>query len=196
MANPFPIDLGRKCGECYACCIHLGIEALKKWPGQSCKHLDGSHGPLTRCTVYDNRPQACVGYWCAWIGGFGSDDYRPDKSGLLATFYPPVEGQPFIGRFNASIHVIDEKLSGIILDVDSKLNRMIAMLLEEGCAEIRVVFSPVTRGERMYQLKDGKVYVGLILPPTARDEYEELNFVVRNEPVAAFHTGQVEEPKI
>ena len=49
----------RPCGECAACCVWLGIESLKKWPGQTCKHLDGSILDK-RCTVYDQRPACCV----------------------------------------------------------------------------------------------------------------------------------------
>lgn len=112
---------------------------------------------------------------------------RPDKSGILATMYPPTD--EFGGRFNASIHVTDKKLAGDIRDIDSKLNSMIAMLIEEGVAEIRIVFSPLRRGDPMILFKNGQVHMGVILPPTSRDAYEELNFVSRNEPIAGYYTG-------
>ena len=47
----------KPCGECAACCTVLGVEALKKHPGRTCKHLDGRI-PDKRCSIYDKRPES------------------------------------------------------------------------------------------------------------------------------------------
>lgn len=178
---------GRSCGECYACCVHLGIEELKKWPGQTCRHLDGASGPFTRCTIYQNRPLACSTYYCGWIAGLGSDDYRPDKSGILTTFYPADAGGPF----TASIHVLDAKKSGAITDLDSKLNRVAMMLVEYGCNDIKIVVSPVTAGNPMIHFKDGKIYKGILLP-SRKGAFEDLSFATST-PVGTYRTGEKNE---
>lgn len=180
---------GRSCGECYACCVHLGIEELKKYPGQSCKHLDGNLGATTRCSVYQNRPLACQTYYCGWIGGMGSDDFRPDKSGILATMYPPTEEG---GIFNLTLHVIDAKKSGAVTDLDSKLNRMVMMAMEVGCKDIKIVVAPVRAGNPMIHFKDGKIYKGVLLPPP-KGAFEDLSFATSNPPVGLYRTGERDE---
>jgi Fe-S-cluster containining protein len=80
--------LGRVCGDCYACCVYLGIDELKKHAGRACRHLTGQNGPSQRCSIYPDRPKACQEYECAWRSGWGQDHWKPNKCGLLATFYP------------------------------------------------------------------------------------------------------------
>src|SRR5215472_4012184 len=77
----------RQCGDCFACCVHLGITELKKYPDQPCKHLDGALGPDKRCSIYAKRPSACAIYKCLWRQGIGPDWLRPADSGILITMY-------------------------------------------------------------------------------------------------------------
>lgn len=179
----------RACGECYACCVHLGIEELKKWPGQACKHLDGAHGPEHRCSIYEKRPGACSGYYCAWLVGFGAEGDRPDKSGVLCTLYPPTESG---GPFNATLHVFDATKSGAATDPDSPLARLIHHLIEEGCNEIRVCLSPAKPGSKLLHFRDGMVRQGKILP-AGKDGFENLSFMVQNKPVGSYYVA--ERPK-
>ena len=43
-----------------------------------CKH-QGSGG----CAIYDTRPGPCAQYSCMWLLGWGADEDRPDRLGLL-----------------------------------------------------------------------------------------------------------------
>lgn len=80
---------GRHCGECTVCCTTLRIDTteFQKPPGIRCPHLCGEG-----CSIYATRPDACRTYYCGWrYLGFLSDNWRPDKSGVLLAFTPPDE---------------------------------------------------------------------------------------------------------
>lgn len=177
---------GRKCGECHACCIHLGIEELHKYPGQTCRHLDWANGATTKCGIYKDRPTACHTYYCGWLTGMGDETYRPDKSGILATFYPPTEAG---GKFNATLHITDQKKSGAVTDLDSKLNRMVMMITDVGCRDIKIVIAPVKAGDPMIHFKGGLIYKGVILP-APKGAFEDLSFATSNPPVGMYKTGE------
>ena len=74
--------MSRECGECTACCTHLKIDTkeLQKLAGVDCEHLS----PRGGCAIYDQRPQGCRDFLCAWrqIPDM-PDDWRPDRSGVL-----------------------------------------------------------------------------------------------------------------
>lgn len=84
----------RSCGECYKCCVGLGITELKKYPDQPCRHLDGRN-PTARCSIYDDRPDVCRNFQCLWRDGHLEDQDRPDKSGVLAHVDTPT-GKPVL----------------------------------------------------------------------------------------------------
>lgn len=68
----------RTCGDCQACCTYLpvsevGSEALKDCP----------HQCASGCSIYEDRPEVCKGYSCAWRYGLGAEQDRPDKTGML-----------------------------------------------------------------------------------------------------------------
>jgi len=183
---------GRSCGECYTCCVALGIEELKKWPGQSCKHLDGSKGACTRCSIYHHRPKACSNYYCAWLVGLGSDELRPDRAGLLVTLYPPFnynlaqlgyDPGPMNSRYSATIHVTDPAKAGELGDENSKIRQVINFLTQDECNDIRIV----TMGsDKIIHLHNGFVRQGRIVKSDRKDGYEELNFVTINPPVGQY----------
>jgi hypothetical protein len=79
---------GRDCGDCTICCVYPTINKpeIQKLSGAACRHCTG-HG----CAIYDTRPPVCRSFYCAWrtVDIFG-DDWRPDKSGVLA--YVETEG--------------------------------------------------------------------------------------------------------
>jgi len=79
---------GRECGECTVCCVAPSINKpeIQKLSGARCRHCTGGG-----CSIYDTRPPICRGFYCAWrtVDIFG-DDWRPDKSGVLA--YVETEG--------------------------------------------------------------------------------------------------------
>ena len=178
------------CGSCFACCVWLGIKPLKKWPGQTCKHLDGAHGPETRCSIYPDRPQCCADYLCGWRHGFGGDDMRPDRSGVLVTFHPN-EGEsedPFI----ATIHVIDKTKAGAAADPDSLLNAWVAMILSIGCNDIRIIQGGDRPGSRIIHFSHGKILTGTVLKPDHHG-FEDLNFAEEEEPLGHYRIKKSDE---
>lgn len=71
----------RTCGPCNACCVVPEIGTLSKPELQACQHLCDAG-----CAAYQERPQPCVTYHCAWRSGAIPDSmFRPDKCGVLVT---------------------------------------------------------------------------------------------------------------
>src|SRR6266446_2486198 len=101
--TPLPY-LSRSCGSCYACCVWLGIEELKKTTGQSCRYLTGINGPIHGCGIYPTWPKACQNYQFLLLSGLGPDAARPDKAGLLLT--PHESEDTNTGPFSVTIIVI------------------------------------------------------------------------------------------
>jgi len=86
------VDLvdGRQCGECTVCCIttHIDTKEFQKPPGIRCPHLCTEGG----CSIYATRYPACRAYHCGWrYLEFLSENWRPDKSGVLLVFTPQDE---------------------------------------------------------------------------------------------------------
>jgi len=76
--------MSRNCGECAVCCYLCEIREIKKPPHIFCfyqlKELV-EH----RCMIFDDRPEDCKNFLCAWIRNFGSENDRPDKNGVMIT---------------------------------------------------------------------------------------------------------------
>lgn len=73
----------RKCGTCSACCRWPAVPEIDKPPRVTCQHL---HKQGFRCSIYADRPKACVAYRCSWLRGMGSavdNRDRPDTCGVL-----------------------------------------------------------------------------------------------------------------
>ncbi len=49
-----------------------------------------------RCQIYDTRPSTCREFRCAWLGGFGPDASRPDRSGVIVTSYQSPAGTVYV----------------------------------------------------------------------------------------------------
>lgn len=79
----------RQCGPCNACCIVLKIQApeLRKRAHTLCSHLTGKG-----CGIYAARPGVCQQFLCGWrLFAELSDDWRPDRSGVLMMRKAPAE---------------------------------------------------------------------------------------------------------
>src|SRR4051794_15963736 len=78
--KPPPAD---GCGTCTACCMAASVPELGKPFYAVCEHVC-DHG----CGIYEQRPQRCRDYRCAWhLGMLGPRvDRRPDQSGILIHF--------------------------------------------------------------------------------------------------------------
>jgi Fe-S-cluster containining protein len=72
----------RQCGSCSACCTLLEVTDVGKSANEWCKHCDAGNG----CTIYDDRPQMCRSFSCAWLQGHLSDDWYPERAGLVVHF--------------------------------------------------------------------------------------------------------------
>jgi hypothetical protein len=72
----------RECGSCSSCCTILEVEAVGKPVNQVCQHCDVGKG----CKIYDDRPQMCRSFSCAWLQGHLDDDWYPETSGVVVHF--------------------------------------------------------------------------------------------------------------
>jgi hypothetical protein len=73
---------GRECGGCTVCCVVPTIDTpeIQKVSRARCRHCVSGG-----CAIYDKRPQICRTYYCAWrTVDIFDEDWRPDKSGVLA----------------------------------------------------------------------------------------------------------------
>ena len=83
------------CGSCTACCRVFDIPAIKKPAGVWCTHCDIGNG----CTIYEERPSACVEFECLWLQSQSREDprerlvaaMRPDRSKVV--FAPSTDPQ-------------------------------------------------------------------------------------------------------
>lgn len=72
------LTLNRSCGECQACCEVIGVEELQKPYSTKCEYQCASG-----CSNYEGRPESCQRYHCLWREGYGNEEDRPDKLGVL-----------------------------------------------------------------------------------------------------------------
>src|SRR5437016_865269 len=73
---------GRECGTCNVCCVAPSIDKpdIQKAAGAVCRNSSAAG-----CAIYASRPDVCQVYYCGWRRlNIFPDDWRPDKSGVLA----------------------------------------------------------------------------------------------------------------
>lgn len=81
----------RACGECHACCKVFDVTELGKSAGVACANLSS-----TGCAIYAERPRSCSDFQCAWLAGFGADEHRPDRLGLVLDIQHAARGRMFV----------------------------------------------------------------------------------------------------
>lgn len=69
----------RQCGGCTACCTTHEVREIHKPVCQPCQFCEEGVG----CKVYGHHPKGCREFVCEWIKGFGPEDSRPDRSGVV-----------------------------------------------------------------------------------------------------------------
>ncbi|EKY23496.1 hypothetical protein HMPREF0185_03515 [Brevundimonas diminuta 470-4] len=76
-----PLLPDRACGGCVECCrvIPLDLPELAKPTGALCGYCVDGAG----CSVHAIRPQTCRVWFCLWRAVELSDDWRPDRSGVI-----------------------------------------------------------------------------------------------------------------
>jgi Fe-S-cluster containining protein len=72
----------RQCGSCSSCCTLLEVTDVGKAVNEWCKHCDPGKG----CMIYEARPQMCRSFSCAWLQGHLTDDWYPERAGLVVHF--------------------------------------------------------------------------------------------------------------
>lgn len=73
---------GRECGDCSLCCKLLVVVELGKPGGVWCDHADPGKG----CGAYQERPQSCRVFACAWLRGELPDYWAPRRSRMVIGF--------------------------------------------------------------------------------------------------------------
>lgn len=82
----------RACDGCTACCgVHAILETMSP-SYRPCRY----ECPGVGCAIYAARPRECSGYYCAWRMGFGDEEDRPDRSGMVVDVAPPAGAVPVI----------------------------------------------------------------------------------------------------
>jgi len=76
-----PLLPDRTCGGCVECCrvIPLDLPELAKPTGELCGYCVDGAG----CSVHAIRPRTCRVWFCLWRAVELSDDWRPDRSGVI-----------------------------------------------------------------------------------------------------------------
>jgi hypothetical protein len=167
---PFELTENRECGSCTACCVWLGIEELKKYTGEKCKHLRGLSYTDKRCSIQSSKPVACSTYNCMWKSGWGLDDWQPKRCGILITPY-----QNDDGTVSFTVTIFDHDKATPYIDPISNQLLMLPMT-----KEIRVI-SPRTKKALLY--RDGNVYSCRLMPAKG---YEELTFAADDQPIGHY----------
>lgn len=72
----------RQCGSCNRCCDILEVEQVGKPVNELCRHWQTGTG----CTIYDHRPQMCRSFMCGWLQGHLTDEWFPEKAGMVVHF--------------------------------------------------------------------------------------------------------------
>lgn len=71
----------RQCGDCDLCCRWLinNVNGHLTVPGSPCFYLGKN------CTIYEDRPQVCQDYFCAYIQELTPEWMKPSLSGILVS---------------------------------------------------------------------------------------------------------------
>lgn len=65
------------CGDCTLCCTICKVPELDKPDGVMCKHAGNG------CEIYEERPESCRVWTCAWLQSGANIELRPDKCGIV-----------------------------------------------------------------------------------------------------------------
>jgi hypothetical protein len=69
----------RACGTCTACCHVFEVPDVPTAQYEWCRHCAIGQG----CRIYETRPEDCRDFHCLWRLGFGTDEDRPDRHGVV-----------------------------------------------------------------------------------------------------------------
>lgn len=188
----------RTCGTCNACCTWLGIDApgLHKRAGVRCRHLSTNRRENC-CNIYARRPESCVKYRCGWLQGVFDNDLRPDKSGVVVSFYmnedmgdcelsPQIQAiyENMSHQLTVTVTVIDEDKARGFRDGDP-LKRIVFRLTDDGINDIRIVNH---KSKKVLHFLAGNIYEGDLLHA---DTIEGLAFQTYDPPVGKYIVREI-----
>jgi len=89
------IEYFNPCNECHECCngnLIGNAHGNNFGQGKKCLFLVDK-----LCTIYENRPDTCKKFQCAWSQKlFDDENMRPDKSGLLISVEYDSDNKQFL----------------------------------------------------------------------------------------------------
>jgi hypothetical protein len=175
----------KECGTCFACCIWLGVQTLQKWPGQTCKHLDGAD-PTKRCSIYSNRPPECARYRCMWLNSDLPQEFKPENSGIIITPYPGDNGSVF-----CVLSVFDKK-AGDWAKQGSLLHDLIRILLEPHTPPITAVRVVFRWTKKMIIFRDGVILSGELIKEKGAG-VENLSYAEIEQPIGRCEIRRIDD---
>ena len=99
--SPAAGQTARACGECRVCCTLFEIPEVSKALNAPCRHQsDDPKRP--GCKIYENRPQVCRSFECAWKLGLGVERDRPDQLGIMLYTVNLEDGLPGLAIVEAT----------------------------------------------------------------------------------------------
>lgn len=109
----------RECNECEVCCEFAEINEgdFYKSAFQKCKHQ------CNGCAIFGKpeRPDVCNSYECSWLRGYGDEDDRPDKNGVMASITRMPSGLDFITIVELRTNAVLTDGKNMILDIINKV---------------------------------------------------------------------------
>ncbi len=132
--QPPPPD---NCGACNACCIIPAVPELGKPFYARCEHL--ASAPAQGCGIYDQRPDVCRKYRCAWhLNVMGNRlDRRPDQSGILFHYQPGDDGKWYLAIFELTPGAATTEKARFLSDIILRSKQMAHLPM--GMPAIRIV---------------------------------------------------------
>lgn len=152
------------CGTCYTCCVASGVQEIKKYPGQVCKYLDG-RDPEKRCSIHATKPVGCARFLCFYRQSDLPEEYRPDKSGVMVTFY----------ENGVTVIITDAQKAGTLQR--GKLADIMQLIFRQDTVQVNQVRVINPKNKHATVLMNGLIYRCKILPQKKLD-YEGLQLVM------------------
>lgn len=84
----------RPCGDCTGCCqgiLAVNVHGNLAQGRRPCYFLVDN-----KCTIYNERPNVCRKYQCAWSQGILDEDMRPDKCGIMVSVADAEDGSQYL----------------------------------------------------------------------------------------------------
>lgn len=97
--------MANTCGSCTVCCTAMEVKELRKPAGLRCLYLTNEG-----CSIYENRPQSCREYECAFRMYPLDKKLRPDRSGFQILFSKTKLGDTILFFYHGKVNKLARKL--------------------------------------------------------------------------------------